>query len=123
MFPFFVFMLFCTLLLPATMLFFGRRWQKSPPKEISGAYGYRTRRSMSGKAAWDFAHSFISVFLRRIGLTALVISAVTIAVLGAITLDTTTVAIVAVILVFLQFVPFLASAVLTERALKEKFGN
>lgn len=61
MFLFFLFMLFCTLLLPATMLFFGRRWQKSPPKEINGAYGYRTRRSMSGLAAWDFAHRWIGL--------------------------------------------------------------
>lgn len=120
---FYIYMFVCALLLPACMLVLGRIWKSAPPQKINWAYGYRTRRSTASRAAWEFAHGFVSVLLRRIGLTALVISAVAMAVLGAITLDTTAVAIVTVILVFLQFVSFLASAVLTERALKKKFEN
>ena len=55
---FFSFMLCMALLIPATMLFFGYRWQKKPPHKINSAYGYRTRRSMSSKNAWDFAHKY-----------------------------------------------------------------
>lgn len=116
-------MFVCALLLPVCMLVLGRIWKSAPPGKINWAYGYRTRRSMASKDAWDFAHGFIGVLLRRVGLTALVLSVVVMLVLGAITTETTPVAVVAVILVALQFIPFIASAILTERALKEKFGN
>ena len=53
------FWLFCTvmdLLVPAVMLFFGRRFQTKPPRTINALYGYRTARSMASQEAWDFAH-------------------------------------------------------------------
>lgn len=120
---FYIYMFVCAMLLPVCMLVLGRIWKSAPPKKINWAYGYRTRRSTASRAAWEFAHGFVSVLLRRIGLTSLVFSAVAMAVLGAITIELTTVAVTAVILVALQFIAFMASAVLTERALKEKFGN
>ena len=39
---FWIFMLVMDLLIPVTMVFIGKRFQKKPPKEINGIYGYRT---------------------------------------------------------------------------------
>ena len=53
------FWLYCTamtLLVPIIMLYFGRRFQKRPPKNINSLYGYRTARSMRNQETWDFAH-------------------------------------------------------------------
>ena len=43
---FWIFMLVMDLLIPVTMVFIGKRFQKKPPKEINGIYGYRTAMSM-----------------------------------------------------------------------------
>lgn len=120
---FYIYMFICALILPACMLVLGQIWKSAPPGKINWAYGYRTRRSMASKAAWDFAHGFIGALLRRIGLIALAASAAVMLVLGTITMEMIPVAVAGVVLVVLQFIPFIASAVLTERALKEKFGN
>ncbi len=57
---FWTFMLIMSLLIPVTMIGFGSYFRKRAPKEINVAFGYRTRRSMASRAAWEFAH-------RRIG--------------------------------------------------------
>ena len=46
---FWIFMLVMDLLIPVTMVFIGKRFQKKPPKEINGIYGYRTAMSMKNK--------------------------------------------------------------------------
>lgn len=121
MIGFYVYMLICTLLLPAAMLLFGRVWKSAPPGKINWAYGYRTRRSTSSQPARDFAHAFIGNLLRHMGLSTLAVSASVMAVLGFITLDTVAVSVTSVALVCLQFIAFITSAVLTERALKQEF--
>ena len=55
---FWLFMAVMDLLIPATMLFFGRRFQKQSPKEINCLFGYRTERSMKNRDTWDFAHRY-----------------------------------------------------------------
>ena len=55
---FWIFMLFCDLLIPAVMIGFGKRWQKKPPKEINSIYGYRTAMSMKNRDTWIFAHQY-----------------------------------------------------------------
>lgn len=53
------------LLIPAAMLGIGVSWKKHPPRRINGLYGYRTRRSSSSQAAWDFAQAYCgAIFLR-----------------------------------------------------------
>ena len=49
---FWIFMLVMDLLIPVTMVFIGKRFQKKPPKEINGIYGYRTAMSMKNKETW-----------------------------------------------------------------------
>ena len=53
---FWTFMLVCSLLIPLIMIGFGWRFMKKPPKDINGAYGYRTSMSMKNRDTWDFAH-------------------------------------------------------------------
>ena len=53
-----VFMLCMALLLPLSMMAFGKLFLVRPPKEINCVFGYRTRRSMSSPEAWAFAHGF-----------------------------------------------------------------
>ena len=53
---FWIFMLVMDLLIPVTMVFIGKRFQKKPPKEINGIYGYRTAMSMKNKETWEYAH-------------------------------------------------------------------
>ena len=48
-----VFMLVCNLLIPAVTVWYGRRFEKNPPKEPNAWFGYRTNRSMkSREASW-----------------------------------------------------------------------
>ena len=53
-----LFMLAVSLVIPLTMIIFGRHFMHSPPKEINGSYGYRTSMSMKSRETWDFAHRY-----------------------------------------------------------------
>ena len=115
-------MLICTLPTPITMLFFGYRWRKKPPKEINTGDGYRTRRSMSSKKAWNFAHAFFRKLWLILGWVTLVITIVVMAVLAFFTTEVATVGFVGGIIVCLQMIPLIAPIFTTERALKREFG-
>ena len=52
------FMLIMDLLLPFTMIGFGRYFMKKAPKEINSVFGYRTSMSMKNKDTWEFAHKY-----------------------------------------------------------------
>ena len=62
-----VFMLAMNLLIPATMIGYGRRFTKNPPKAINMGYGYRTNRSMKNQATWDFAHEYCGRLWTKVG--------------------------------------------------------
>ena len=53
------YMLAMTLLIPSTMLFFGRRFSKKAPDKINHVFGYRTAMSMKNMDTWVFAHKYI----------------------------------------------------------------
>ena len=53
-----IFMLIMDLLLPFTMIGFGRYFMKKAPKEINSVFGYRTSMSMKNKDTWEFAHKY-----------------------------------------------------------------
>lgn len=55
---FWLFMFGTTLLMPLTMIGFGRFFYKQAPKEIQSTFGYRTGRSMKSREAWEFAHNY-----------------------------------------------------------------
>ena len=50
---FWIFMLIMDLLLPFTMIGFGRYFMKKAPKEINSVFGYRTSMSMKNKDTWE----------------------------------------------------------------------
>lgn len=52
------YMLLMDLLLPFTMIDFGRYFIKKAPKSINGLFRYRTSRFMKNKDAWEFAHRY-----------------------------------------------------------------
>ena len=53
---FWLYMLAMSALTPLAMLVLGRRFMQGGPERMHGAFGYRTRRSMQSREAWDFAH-------------------------------------------------------------------
>ena len=55
---FWMFMLLMDLLIPLTMIGFGRYFMKNTPKEINAVFGYRTSMSMKNKDTWEFAHKY-----------------------------------------------------------------
>lgn len=50
-----VLMLVCNLLVPAVVIWYGRRFKKNPPRKVNTLFGYRTNRSMKNQETWDFA--------------------------------------------------------------------
>ena len=54
-----VFMLVMVLIMPITMIVFGRLFSNKAPKDINHTFGYRTKRSMMNKDTWKFAHAYI----------------------------------------------------------------
>ena len=49
-------MLLFALLIPATMIGFGRSFFKRPPRDINATFGYRTTMSMKNQETWKLAH-------------------------------------------------------------------
>ena len=65
---FWIFMMIMDLLLPLTMIGFGRYFLKQAPGAINWVFGYRTEMSMKNKDTWEFAHNYIGKLWYRIGL-------------------------------------------------------
>lgn len=118
---FWLFMLVMTLLVPACMLYFGRRFQKRPPRKINSGYGYRTGRSMQSQETWDFAHAYCGRFWYRAGWPVLAVSLVWM--LPLFGREIGAVGEYALLLTGIQLVPLLMAVPATERALKRKFGG
>ena len=57
---FWIFMLIMNLLIPATMIGFGRYFMKKAPKEINAVFGYRTSMSMKNKDTREKDDKFMS---------------------------------------------------------------
>ena len=68
---FWIFMLFMDLLIPLTMIGFGRLFMTKYPQNINAVFGYRTKRSMKNKDTWEFAHKYIGNLWFKCGLALL----------------------------------------------------
>ena len=55
---FWVFMLLMNVMVPFTMIGFGKMFLHHIPDEINGVFGYRTRMSTKNRDTWEFAHQF-----------------------------------------------------------------
>ena len=118
---FWIFMLIMVLLIPITMIIFGRLFSNKTPKEINYTFGYRTKRSMMNIETWKFAHEYIGKLWFIFGLTLLLLSVVIMVfVFGK---DPNTVGTVGGILTFAQMIPMIGTIIPTENALKKKFDE
>ena len=62
-----IFMLVCNLLIPASMIGFGRMMEKNPSGAIDSSFGYRTKRSMKNQETWDFAQTYCGKLWQKMG--------------------------------------------------------
>ena len=121
MLGFWLFMLLCSLLIPCTMIGFGKYFTKKAPREINALFGYRTSMSMKNRETWEFAHKHIGSLWFRLGLILLVLSVVPMLVLFG--KDVETVGNLGLLLCGVQLVPLLGSIIPTEIALKRTFDQ
>ena len=118
---FWIFMLLFVLMIPLTMIYFGRRFFKSPPKSINATFGYRSTMSMKNQETWKLAHTVCGRFWFRCGRILLPLSvAPMLLVIGR---GTETVGYTGVIIVFIQLVPLLCVIPVTEHALRKNFDK
>ena len=116
-----VFMLVMVLIVPITMIVFGRLFSNKVPKDINHTFGYRTKRSMMNKDTWKFAHAYIGKLWFICGLILMPISvAIMVFVLGK---GTDTVGTVGAILTVVQMIPMIGAIIPTEYALKKNFDE
>lgn len=118
---FWIFMFVMDLMIPVSMIVFGRIFTKRAPGEINGVYGYRTSMSMKNKETWKFAHRYFGRLWYVWGWMLVPVSAIVMFfVIGK---DQDAVGTVGGVLCFLQMIPMLAAIVLTERELRKKFDR
>ncbi len=118
---FWIFMFVMDLMIPVSMIVFGRIFTKRAPGEINGVYGYRTSMSMKNKETWEFAHRYFGRLWYVWGWMLVPVSAIVMFfVIGK---DQDAVGTVGGVLCFLQMIPMLGAIVLTERELRKKFDR
>lgn len=118
---FWIFMLLMDLLIPLTMIYFGRLFMAKPPKNINSVFGYRTTTSMKNKDTWEFAHKFCGKLWFWCGLVLLPLSVIPmIPVFGR---SIGMIGTVGGIVCAIQIVPCIGSIFLTEAALKKTFDK
>lgn len=118
---FWIYMLIMDLLLPLTMIGFGKYFFKKAPKEINGVFGYRTSMSMKNKDTWEFAHRYCGKIWYLCGLITLPISIVFMLLLIGKNKDI--VGIGGAIMMGVQLVPLIGSILPTELALRKNFDK
>ncbi len=118
---FWIFMLIMDLLIPLTMLGFGKLFMKMAPKTINYAFGYRTNRSMKNQDTWEFAHHYCGKIWFWCGLvmTPLTIVAMLFVIGGSEDLVGT----VGGWICSIQLVPMIGSILPTELALRKNFDK
>ena len=119
---FYVYMAIVMLLIPIVMIVFGRRWKYNPPKQINSVYGYRTKRSMSSRHAWEYAHKICARIWFAVGCILLVAALLLIALMFILCHSVNTAGIWGGVVVFCQLICMIVSITVTERDLKTIFG-
>lgn len=109
------------MLIPLTMIGFGKLFLKNAPKAINAVFGYRTSMSMKNKDTWEFAHKYCGRLWYRCGTVLLLVSAV--AMLFTIGRSESVTGTVAAVVCALQIVFLIGSIYPTEKALKQNFDR
>ena len=118
---FWIFMLLMDLIIPFTMIGFGRHFMKSTPKEINALFGYRTSMSMKNQDTWDFAHKYCGKIWYTCGLILLPVTVLCL--LLAIGKSIDFVGTAGGIICGAQLIPLAGSVIPTEIALKKIFDK
>ena len=118
---FWIYIFIMNMLIPVTMIGFGRYFMKHTPKEINHVFGYRTSMSMKNRDTWDFAHKYCGRLYWHFGLFMLPLSVTPM--LFILNRDTNTVGTVGAIETTIQIIFLLVPVILTERALKRNFDK
>lgn len=118
---FWIFMLIMDLLLPFTMIGFGRYFIKKTPKEINAVFGYRTAMSMKSKETWEFAHKYCGKIWYVCGLILLPITVLFLLLIIGKSEDY--VGMAGGIICGVQLIPLIGSIFPTEIALKKHFDK
>lgn len=118
---FWIFMLIMDLMLPLTMIIFGRRFIKNAPREINEVFGYRTTMSMKSKDTWEYAHNYCGKVWYISGLIMIPITAIIM--LFAFGKSTAYIGVTGGIVCAIQLIPAIVSLFLTENALKKAFDK
>lgn len=118
---FWIFMLVTELFVPIVMVFFGKYFLKSAPKEINSLFGYRTTMSMKNKDTWIFAHKYCGRIWFIAGLIMLPVTLlVMLFVLGK---SEDIIGTVGSVICIVQLIPMVGAIVPTEKALKRNFDE
>ena len=118
---FWIFMLIADLIVPFTLIGFGRYFMKKVPKKINGVFGYRTAMSMKNEDTWVFAHHYCGRIWYICGLVTLPITVIVMFFVIGKNVDVIGTA--GGIVVGVQIVLFIVAVFLTERALKKNFDE
>lgn len=117
---FWIFMLIMDLLIPFTMIGFGKSFMEKAPKEINAVFGYRTTMSMKNKDTWEFAHKYCGKLWWIWGWVMVMPVFALFFVLGK---DADTVGTIGGNVCLVQTIPLAASIVPTEIALRRTFDK
>ena len=118
---FWIFMLLMDLLIPLTIIGFGKMFLNKTPKNINAAFGYRTTMSMKNKDTWEFAHKYCGKIWHICGWIMLPLSVIPLLFVLNGSIDT--IANVGLIICVIQLVPLVGSIFPTEAALKKTFDH
>lgn len=118
---FWIFMLVMNLLVPLTMIGFGKLFLKCTPGKINALYGYRTSMSMKNEETWVFAHLYAGKLWYRWGRILLPVTVL--AMLPVFGKDTDTVGTWGGILCLIECIPLIGVIPPTERALRKNFDK
>ncbi len=118
---FWIFMLLTDLLIPLTMIVFGKLFMTKAPKNINFVFGYRSTMSMKNKDTWEFAHKYCGNLWFKCGLAELPLSIVPL--LFTFNRGTDLIGTVGGIICIVQLIPLIGSIFPTEAALKKTFDK
>lgn len=118
---FWIFMLVMDLLIPVTMVAFGKYFIKRAPKEINMIFGYRTSMSMKNRDTWEFAHHYFGKIWYISGIILLGVTVIIF--LFVIGKPQDIIEQVGGMVCFLQLIPLIVSIVPTELALRKNFDK
>lgn len=118
---FWIFMLIMDLVIPCSMIGFGRYYIKNVPKKDNAVFGYRTTMSKRNSETWAFAHRYIGRIWYTCGLVLLPMTSISM--LFVLNADMNRIGIFGGVLCEVQLIPFVGAVFLTERALKKSFDK